>query len=130
MASEKRIDEPGINASTAGGDSFFKVVQLNHLSVYWNPLTSPSPSASSSASSSASLRSSIDVCCCPFIGRPSLDIQQLMSRTIANRMHQLVDRPRHHYILFPLDISSHLDVIFDSNTGAAKVFLLFSYYFL
>jgi len=87
----------------------FKLVQMNHLSVYWNPVVQNRP----------------DICTLSFIGRPLLEVQSLMSRTIANRTHQLIDRPKHHYLLQPLDVNVILDVSFNPMTGVAKVIIIF-----
>jgi vacuolar protein sorting-associated protein 13A/C len=86
-----------------GGTSFHKFVQLNQLSVYWNPIT----------------HSGIDACTSTFTGRGSLEIETLMSRTVAKRNHRFMDRPHHHYILLPVDIGCDLAVVIDA---AAKEF--------
>jgi hypothetical protein len=92
--------------SLRGFETFHKHVQLNHMAVYWNPLVSGASS---------------DVCTCTFVGRSPLEIKQLMSRAVASRVSLYGDKPRHHYILGPVDINSFLDVSFNSTTGVVKV---------
>ncbi len=92
--------------NTNGCETFFKLVEMRNLAVYWNPLTS----------------NGLDVCSCNFIGRPQGEIQSFMKRTIASGTNQqFVDRPRHHYIVFPLDIFNYLDISFNGSTGVTKV---------
>jgi hypothetical protein len=90
---------------TQGYETFHKLVQVNHLSIYWNPL----------------VPSGLNACSCIFRGRPAADILNLMYRTIPTRAHQITDRPRHHFILLPVDINHYLDVSFNTSTGMVKV---------
>ena len=90
---------------THGYETFHKLIQINHLSMYWNPLVPSGLNASS----------------CIFKGRSPVEIQNLMYRTIPTRVHQITDRPRHHYILLPIDINNYLDMSFNASTGVAKV---------
>lgn len=99
--------------NTKGSETFYKLIQVNHLSVYWNPL----------------VVGGMDICTSPFIGRPKNEIQMFMSRTIATRIHQLVDIPQHHYLLCPTDINSFLDVSINPTTGTAKVSLQYQHVF-
>lgn len=97
-----------------GYDTFHKTIQINHFSVYWNPL----------------VQSGFNVCSCNFRGRPSSEILSFMWRTIPTRAHQNTDRPKHHYILLPVDINNYLDVSFNTSTGMAKVRNLFMFVFI
>jgi len=56
--------------------------------------------------------------CCRFVGRPKKDIEKIMSKTIAKRNHEFVERPRHHFILHPVDMRVFIDVAPDMNGGA------------
>lgn len=91
--------EKELNMSSPG--TFFKLIELNHLALYWNPM----------------VEKGLDVCCCTFVGRSRKEIQNLLSRTIVTRVCKLYERPRHHYILQPVDINAFLDV----NPESAKV---------
>lgn len=95
------------NVITAGSDVFNKVIQITNLAMYWNPLVA----------------SSLDVCSCCFIGRPTADIQSFMSRTLAMGT-AYIDKPRHHYLLLPVDIHTYLSVSLNTNTGAVKVCII------
>ena len=94
-----------VGMDLAGFETFSKLVQVHHLALYWNPL----------------VPSGLNVCCCAFKGRPGTEICAFMGRTIPTRVHSPMDRPRHHYLQFPLDISTFLDVSFNPSTGATKV---------
>jgi len=98
-------DPPQVELKTKGFETFHKLIQLNHLSVYWNPLVA----------------SGLNIASCAFRGRPLKELQLLMFRTIPTPVHQATDRPRHHYILFPVDVNTFLDMSFNAGTGAAKV---------
>ena len=91
--------------SDVNGSSFQKVVELNHLAVYWNPIT----------------RSGIDACTSALAWRTLHEKETLMTRTIARRNHQFIDRPRHHYILQPSDLTLSIAVLIDSETADIKV---------
>lgn len=91
--------------ATSDSSTCYKLLQINHFSIYWNSLS----------------RSWPNICNRPFSGRTSQEIQSLMSRTIANRTHQNIDRPKHSYILLPVDINIILDVSFNTSTGDVKV---------
>ena len=82
-----------------------KMVQVDHLSVYWNPL----------------IQSSMDACTSTFLGRSSQEIEILMMRIIAKRNHQFIDRLKHHYILFPVDMRTDIDARFDPITGKTEM---------
>jgi len=82
-----------------------KMVQIDHLSVYWNPL----------------IQSSMDACTSTFLGRTPQEIEILMMRIIAKRNHQFIDRLKHHYILFPVDMRTDIDARFDPITGKTEV---------
>lgn len=97
---------------TQGFETFHKLIQVNHLSMYWNPL----------------VPSGLNVCSCSFKGRPVSEIQAFMYRTIPTRVHQITDRPRHHYILLPVDINNYLDMSFNTTTGVAKVLMLLPFF--
>jgi vacuolar protein sorting-associated protein 13A/C len=88
-----------------GSDAWHKLIELNHLALYWNPLHSKG----------------LDVCSCAFIGRSPREIQTLMSRTVVTRVFKSYERPRHHYILNPVDINAFLDVSVNLATANAKV---------
>jgi hypothetical protein len=90
---------------TKGFETFFKHIQINHYSIYWNPL----------------VPSGLNVCNCIFKGRSPAEIQGFMARTIPTRMNQGTDRPRHHYIQLPVDINTYLEMSFNTSTGVAKV---------
>lgn len=90
-----------------GSDSFHKLVELNHLAVYWNPLVAKG----------------LDVSCCSFIGRSPQEIQSLMCRTIVKRVCKNYDRPRHHYILNPVDIQAYIDMALNVSNNSFKVIL-------
>lgn len=98
-------DKTHPNLHAANSTTCFKLVQINHLSVYWNPISRTLP----------------EICTLPYIGRPFKDVQSLMSRTVANRTHQSIDRPHHHYLLHPVDINSIIDISFNPSTGVTKV---------
>lgn len=93
-----------------GADSFHKLVELNHMAVYWNPMVSKG----------------LDACSCSFIGRSPKEIQSLMSRTIATRLG--TNRPRHHYILQPVDMTAFLDMALNVGTGTMKVSVMYHHY--
>lgn len=99
-------DSPQVELKTKGFETFHKLVQVNHLSVYWNPLVSGA---------------GLNIASCAFRGRPLKELQLLMVRTIPTPVHQATDRPRHHYILFPVDVNTFLDVSFNAGTGTVKV---------
>lgn len=107
-------DKTHPNLHETNSTTCFKLVQINHLSIYWNPISRTLP----------------EICTLPYIGRPFKDVQSLMSRTVANRTHQSIDRPHHHYLLYPVDINSIIDVSFNPTTGVTKVcsskFVVFS----
>lgn len=88
-----------------GADAFYKLAELNHMAVYWNPLQTQG----------------LDMCCCKFSGRPDKEILSLMSKTIALRGNSVYDRPRHRYILQPMDINA----FFDCSMGGQKVMMSF-----
>jgi vacuolar protein sorting-associated protein 13A/C len=88
-----------------GADSFYKIIELNHMAVYWNPMVSKG----------------MEACSCSFIGRSPREIQSLMSRTTATRLG--TNRPRHHYILQPVNMTALLDMALNVGTGAMKVCL-------
>ena len=90
---------------TAGSTSFLKIIQLSDLAFYWNPIT----------------RSGIDACTSTFTGKGFTEIQTLMKRTISKRIHQFYDRPNHHYILQPSDLTCNATVLLNSDTGHVKV---------
>jgi len=98
-------DPPQVELKTKGFETFHKLIQVNHLSVYWNPLVA----------------AGLNIASCAFRGRPLKELQLLMVRTIPTPVHQATDRPRHHYILFPIDVNTFLDVSFNAGTGTAKV---------
>jgi hypothetical protein len=52
------------------------------------------------------------------VGRPKKDIEKIMSKTIAKRNHEFVERPRHHFILHPVDMRVFIDVAPDIGGGA------------
>eukprot|EP01038_Epipyxis_sp_PR26KG_P013582 gene13582-18231_t len=89
---------------TNGSPIFHKHIQLNQCTIYWNPL----------------LETGTDLCSRSFIGRPQKDILAFMAKTTATRLNKYADRPRHHYILRPTDISIYLDISFNSSTGMVK----------
>lgn len=89
----------------AGEGSVSKLIEINHFTIYWNPL----------------VQKGLNICCCTFVGRSPKEILSLMSRSIATRVCKLYDRPRHHYILQPTDIKSSIDFSINVTTGAAKV---------
>lgn len=93
------------NENEIGDTTFQKVLQLNYLSIYWNPIT----------------RSGIDIRNNSFLSRSFDDIELLMKRTITKRNHQFIDRPNHHYILHPFDFNLIISVHIDSDTGDIKV---------
>jgi hypothetical protein len=97
--------DPEPQLKTKGYETFHKLIQVNHLSMYWNPL----------------VPSGLNACSCTFRGRSPAEIQNFMYRTIPTRAHQVTDRPRHHYILLPVDINNYLDMSFNASTGVAKV---------
>ena len=82
-----------------------KMIQVDHLSVYWNPL----------------IQSSMDACTSTFSGRSPQEIEILMMRIIAKRNHQFIDRLKHHYILFPVDMRTDVDARFDPISGKTEV---------
>lgn len=82
-----------------------KMVQVDHLSVYWNPL----------------IQSSMDACTSTFSGRNPQEIEILMMRIIAKRNHQFIDRLKHHYILLPVDMRTDIDARFDPINGKTEV---------
>lgn len=82
-----------------------KMVQIDHLSVYWNPL----------------IQSSMDACTSTFLGRTPQEIEILMMRIIAKRNHHFIDRLKHHYILFPVDMRTDIDARFDPISGKTEV---------
>jgi vacuolar protein sorting-associated protein 13A/C len=118
--SKERDTERGRERSksrSADSTSFEKVVELNHLAVYWDPI----------------VHNGIDACTSTFIGRGPVEIGTLMSRTIARKSHQFIDRPLHHYILQPVDITcalavcvngdmSRIDVDVNLNIGELSVY--------
>jgi hypothetical protein len=83
-----------------GPNTFHKHIQINHFTVYWNPLSSKATDATVGV----------------FSGRSNLEVEALMSRTIAKRNQSLMERPKHHYYLEPVDISITFDVSFDPDT--------------
>lgn len=87
--------------SIGGADAFYKLAELNHMAVYWNPL----------------YNQSLDACSCRFAGRSDKEVLQLMTKTIAARGNSIVDRPHHKYILQPMDINA----FFDCSMGGQKV---------
>lgn len=89
-----------------GADAFHKLVALNNLAVYWNPLQAKG----------------MDVCCSAFCGRSAREIQTLMDRTIVT----WTDKPRHHFILNPVDVQANLDMQVNIATGQVKVRALLS----
>lgn len=93
------------NENEIADTTFQKVLQLNYLSIYWNPIT----------------RSGIDIRNNSFLSRSFDDIELLMKRTITKRNHQFIDRPNHHYILHPFDFNLIISVHIDSDTGDIKV---------
>eukprot|EP01031_Cornospumella_fuschlensis_P039411 gene39411-47974_t len=56
----------------SGVDAFYKLVELNHFALYWNPLQPKG----------------LDACSCMFIGRGPREIQALMSRTVVSRVYK------------------------------------------
>ncbi len=88
----------------SGNDAFYKLIELNHLAIYWNPL----------------VNKGLDICSCSFIGRSPKEIHALMSRTIVSRICKIYDRPRHHYILHPMDVTVHLDMSVNLTTQNIK----------
>lgn len=101
-------DSIHLELKTKGFETFHKLIQVNHLSIYWNPLVA----------------TGLNICGCSFKGRQPKEIQLFMFRTIPTRIHQVTDRPRHHYILFPIDINTYLDMSFNTSTGVAKVIIV------
>ena len=97
-------DDDSFGMSFDGADSFRKLIEISHLAVYWNPLHN----------------GSIDVCTTSFRNQSRADVERLMSRTICKRYHQLLDRPKHHYILHPTNISMRLDISLDASLGGAR----------
>ncbi len=101
---QTELDQYSVN--TNGCETFFKLVELCNLAVYWNPL----------------VKGGLDFCSCNFVGRAQNDILVFMNRTISTGdKRQYIDRPRHHYILFPVDMHTHLDISFNAATAVTKV---------
>ena len=86
-------------------DSIHKLLQINHLIFYWNPLVATTTS---------------DACSSAFTSKSPADIELLMLRTIVKRNHQFADRPKHHYILLPLDVEVQLALYINSINGTVK----------
>lgn len=99
------MDEVNSNKESSRSTSFQEIVKLADLAVYWNPIHSRG----------------IDACTNTFIGREFAVIETLMARTIARRHHQFIDRPHHHYILQPSDLSCKINIVLDSATADIKV---------
>jgi vacuolar protein sorting-associated protein 13A/C len=93
------------SAEITGNTSFLKIVQLSDLALYWNPIT----------------RSGIDACTSTFTGRGFAEIQTLMARTISKRARQFIDKPHHHYILQPSDLTCNATVLLNNDTGHVQV---------
>jgi vacuolar protein sorting-associated protein 13A/C len=89
--------------ATPQESSLMKVVELRQLSVYWNPLTHSGIAATTST----------------FTGRGRSEIQTLMLRTIA-RGSEYKDRPKHHYILLPTDITITMAAAIDPAKKTAS----------
>ena len=93
------------SAEITGNTSFLKIVQLSDLALYWNPIT----------------QSGVDACTSTFTGRGFIEIQTLMRRAISKRIHQFIDKPHHHYILQPSDLTCNATVLLNSDTGHVQV---------
>ena len=88
-----------------GNTSLKKVLQINHLTIYWNPI----------------IKSGIVACNSAIIGQEFDKIELLMTRTISRKNHLFIDRPRHHYILQPSDMVFSISVLIDSDMADIKV---------
>ena len=90
---QKDIEELHID----GDNDFHKLIEVNNLSLYWNPLVS----------------CSCDVCVGIFSGRPVVEVDNLMARTIPKHHQDFYERPRHHYIVQPVNIKLFVDASLD-----------------
>jgi len=106
------IDE-NFGMQFGGADSFRKLIEVSHSAFYWNPLQT---AASGGGGSSLS-----ELCRTSFKNRARPEIQSLMRRSIARPQSKPLDRPLHHYILHPTNVSVRLDVLLDASVGGAKV---------
>ena len=84
-----------------GPNTFHKHAMINHLAVYWNPISTGSTDTTTRV----------------FVGNTM--VEDLMSRTIAKR--HSAERPKHHYFLEPVDISAEIDVSVDPKTMHSRV---------
>lgn len=95
--------------SISGSSAVYKLVELNQASVYWNPLHN--------------VGQDTNPCNQKFIGRPPEVIRKLMAMTIASRGSSQLDRPRHHYILQPLDLTVFADFSLSGQKANIRVFI-------
>ena len=86
---------------------FHKLIHLNHFAVYWNPLLN-----------SKYNNLNLNICCTSFSNRPSNEIKDFFSKTTVTRKFV---RPRHHYLLSPMELTILLDLFIDTDTGISKV---------
>lgn len=87
---------------TQGFETFHKLILVEQLSIYWNPL----------------VKDAMNACSRMFKGQDPDNICKLMALAVPKKNQT---RPRHHYILLPVDISNYLDMSFNTSTGVAKV---------
>ena len=87
------------------GKTSKKLITVNHFGLYWNPLRE-NADAPASSTGYDKMTNSVDICTCLYSVRSTQEMEYLLSKTIAKRNHKIIDRPKHHYILHPMDIST------------------------
>lgn len=100
FAGDSEFTQPELK--TQGFETFHKLILVEQLSIYWNPL----------------VKDAMNACSRMFKGQDPENIPKLMALAVPRKNQT---RPRHHYILLPVDISNYLDMSFNTSTGVAKV---------
>ena len=104
-----------------------KLFIVNHFSVYWNPLrpdggisTTPSSGSRAGSEAPAKIGANVNPCTCIYSLRSPKEMDNLLSKTIAKRNHSLIDRPRHHFILHPMDLNTSIAFALDLSRSGVQ----------
>lgn len=98
---------------------------VNHLSIYWNPLYTDNYQLNNITNNNNINSTNImNQCTTIFSIRSPIEMEYLLSKTIAKRNQSLIDRPKHHYILHPMDMTTNIAFALDFSGSGVQVFII------
>ena len=108
------------------GNTSKKLVIVNHFSLYWNPLRDESVSVNANNNDVRNgggfhTSNAIDICTCVYSNRSTQEMEYLLSKTITKRNHMISDRPKHHFVLHPMDVNTSITFALGSISEAVSI---------